>query len=66
MSLVNVRANDTLSQLLAGFGFDLERLDGQPELAIDRFEQWTNPRGTVLTCTSSYWPGTDVVLDRAA
>lgn len=64
---MDVRSIDTLSQQLAGFGFDLERIDGQSELAIDRFEQWTNPRGAVLACScTGYWPGTDVALDRAA
>jgi hypothetical protein len=33
---------------------------------IDRFEQWTNPRGAVLACTCTYWPGTDIELDRVA
>lgn len=54
----------TLTNLLAGLG--VEHTDSQPELAIDQFDQWTNPPGAVLACTCSLWFGTDVELDRAA
>lgn len=56
---------ETLNQLLAGLGFDADAAGGQPELEIDRFDQWTNPRGAVLACTCTYWPGTNSAFERA-
>lgn len=53
---------DELTELLAGFGFDADRLD--VELAIDRFDQWTNPRQAILVPSSGVWHGTE--LERAA
>lgn len=55
---------ETLNQLLAGLGFDAEVPGSEPELEIDRFDQWTNPSGAVLACTCTYWPGTDSALER--
>lgn len=42
---------ETLSELLVGLGFGAEQLDSPLELAIDRFDRWTNPPGAVLACT---------------
>jgi hypothetical protein len=44
-------ASDLLRQLSAGLGFESDRFDGQLDLTIDRFDEWTNPRGAVLACT---------------
>lgn len=60
----DARPVTNLTNLLAGLG--VEHLDSQPELAIDRFDQWTNPPGAVLACTCSLFFGTDAELDRAA
>ena len=38
--------NETLTQLLVGLGLHAEQLDSPLELAIDQFDQWTNPRNT--------------------
>jgi hypothetical protein len=61
----DVQSVTKVTQLLARLGFDDERLDATVELAIDRFDQWTNPRGAMLI------PSTDClvaasVLERAA
>lgn len=57
-------ANDTLNDLLTGLGFGAEP---ELDLAIDRFDQWTNPRGTVLaTITTGMFLDTDAELARAA
>ena len=53
-----------LTELLVGLGFDADRLDGEAELAIDRFDQWTNPRQAILVPSSGVWHGTE--LERAA
>lgn len=42
---------ETMITLLAGLGVDTTLLDLQPELVIDRFDQWTNPQNAVLACT---------------
>jgi hypothetical protein len=55
-----------LTELLAGLGFDAERLDSELELAIDRFDQWTNPREAALVPSSSRWHATDIELERVA
>lgn len=57
-------ATDELTELLAGLGFD--RPDVETELAIDRFDQWTNPRHAMLVPSSGVWHGTDLELERAA
>jgi hypothetical protein len=63
----NIRpATDELTELLAGLGFDADVRDVELELAIDQFDQWTNPRDAVLVNSSGIWPGTDVELERAA
>jgi hypothetical protein len=64
----NVRpANETLNELLSGLGFDAEHQGTDLDLAIDRFDQWTNPRGTVLaTITTGMFLDTDVELERVA
>jgi hypothetical protein len=41
--------------LLSGLGFDAELAS---ELAIDEFDQWTNPRDAVLIPSSGICPGT--------
>ncbi|HET9138396.1 hypothetical protein [Actinophytocola sp.] len=56
----------TVIRLLAGRGFDDERCDNKVEVAIDRFDQWTNPRGAVALCTCSRWLATEGALKRAA
>jgi hypothetical protein len=56
----------TVLTLLAGLGFDDERCDSKLEVAIDRFDQWTNPRAAVALCTCSRWLATEGVLERAA
>jgi hypothetical protein len=63
----NVRpAGETLNDLLSGLGFGADPQSGELDLAIDRFDQWTNPRGTVLTCvTSGMYTETDE-LERVA
>lgn len=73
MSTITVNDNvrpvtDLLTQLLAGLGFDAEQLDGQAELAIDRFDQWTNPRGQVSVCATTITTGfeTDIEFERVA
>lgn len=55
-------ANDDLSVLLSGLGFDS---DVETELAIDEFDQWTNPRNAVLIPSSGIWTGADE-LERVA
>jgi|tagenome__1003787_1003787.scaffolds.fasta_scaffold17854406_1 hypothetical protein len=63
----NVRpVTDELTELLAGLGFDAGVLDVELELAIDQFDQWTNPCDAVLVPSSGIWQGTDVELERAA
>lgn len=62
-----VRANvatthDDLTVLLAGLGFDS---DVETELAIDEFDQWTNPRDAALIPSSGIWTGADE-LERVA
>src|SRR5690242_15419333 len=59
-------ATDELTELLAGLGFDTEMQDVELELAIDRFDQWTNPRDAALVPSSGIWTGTDAELERAA
>ncbi len=52
----NVRAtNDQLATLLTGLGFGAERIDMTQELAIDQFDQWTNPRNAALVPSSGIW-----------
>jgi hypothetical protein len=63
----NVRpATDELTELLAGLGFGADRLDSELELAIDRFDQWTNPRNAVLITSSGIAPNMDIELERVA
>jgi hypothetical protein len=51
----DVRAtNDELAVLLTGLGFGAERIDMTQDLAIDQFDQWTNPRGPMRVCTSCF------------
>jgi hypothetical protein len=57
---------DTLSELLTGLGFDAKRLDNELDLAIDQFDQWTNPRGAVLIPSCGLWDGKDIELERVA
>ncbi|HYQ66899.1 hypothetical protein [Actinophytocola sp.] len=59
-------ATDELTDLLAVLGFDADVRDVELELAIDQFDQWTNPRDAVLVNSSGIWPGTDVELERRA
>jgi hypothetical protein len=49
----NRPATDALTELLAGLGFGADRLAAGTELAIDRFDQWTNPRHAMLVPSSS-------------
>lgn len=49
---------DELTELLAGLGFDAARLDLELELAIDRFDQWTNPLDVVMYASSGDWHDT--------
>lgn len=63
----NVRpTTDALNELLAGLGFDADRLGTQLDLDIDRFDQWTNPRNAALTPSSCGWYGTGAELERVA
>jgi hypothetical protein len=56
----NVRpATDELTELLAGLGFGADRLDSELELAIDRFDQWTNPLGAGMFSSCGDWHDTD-------
>jgi hypothetical protein len=60
---INVNADEhsvtaTVTQLLTRLGYDERR--SEPELAIDRFDQWTNPRGAVLV------PSTDCLVGMTA
>lgn len=57
-------AADELTELLAGLGFGADQLGVETELAIDRFDQWTNPRNAMLVPSSGVWHGTE--LERAA
>jgi hypothetical protein len=61
-----VPATDELTELLAVLGFDADVRDVELELAIDQFDQWTNPRDAVLVNSSGIWPATDVELERRA
>jgi hypothetical protein len=54
-------ATETLNDLLASLGLHTE--SGGPELTIDTFDLWTNPRGAVLA-TSCCLNSADVELDR--
>ncbi|WP_326468916.1 hypothetical protein [Actinophytocola sp.] len=56
----------TVIRLLAGLGFDDERSAGELDVAIDRFDQWTNPRAAVALCTCCRWLATESALERAA
>jgi hypothetical protein len=59
-------ATEALTELLAGLGFGADRLDVETELAIDQFDQWTNPRNAMLVPSSGIWHGTDLELERVA
>jgi hypothetical protein len=63
----NVRpVTDELTELLVGLGFDAERLGTSMDLAIDSFDQWTNPKGVALSClTSGMWTTSDAELEQA-
>lgn len=63
----NVRpADQTLNELLNGLGFGAERHGSELDLAIDKFDQWTNPTGTVrATLPCGVWHDTDE-LERVA
>jgi hypothetical protein len=50
---------DELTELLAGLGFDAARLDLELELAIDRFDQWTNPLEAGMFSSCGDWHDTD-------
>lgn len=64
----NVRpVHTTLNELLSGLGFGADPHSVELDLAIDRFDQWTNPTGTVrATLPCGMWPETDVELERVA
>lgn len=53
------QTTDELTELLADLGFDAARLDLELELAIDRFDQWTNPVATTMKTSCGNWPDTD-------
>lgn len=49
----NVRpATIELADLLSDLGFDGATLDIELELAIDRFDMWTNPRDAAMLMSS--------------
>lgn len=49
------QTTDELTELLADLGFDAARLDLELELAIDRFDQWTNPVETSMMSSCGDW-----------
>lgn len=53
------QTTDELTELFAGLGFDFARLDLELELAIDRFDQWTNPVETSMKTSCGDWPEDD-------
>lgn len=53
------QTTDELTELFAGLGFDVARLDLELELAIDRFDQWTNPVATSMKTSCGDWPDED-------
>ncbi|HEV2780410.1 MAG TPA: hypothetical protein VGX25_13555 [Actinophytocola sp.] len=55
-----------VTQLLARLGYADERPGNTVELAIDRFDQWTNPRGAMLTPSTDCIVGASFALERAA
>jgi hypothetical protein len=59
-------ATDELTELLASLGFDAVAQDVELELAIDRFDMWTNPRDAALYPSTCGWHDTDVESERAA
>jgi hypothetical protein len=56
-----VQETDEVAVLLAGMGFDG---DVETELAIDEFDQWTNPRDAALIPSSGIYTGDE--LERVA
>ncbi len=60
----DVHSVTKVTQLLARLGYDDERLGSTVELAIDRFDQWTNPRAAVVMCTCSRWSAAEVAFER--
>ncbi|TDV53628.1 hypothetical protein [Actinophytocola oryzae] len=59
----NTLPGNDVNVLLTGLGFGADLLD--IELAIDEFDQWTNPRNAALIPSSGICTGTDS-LERVA